>query len=72
MRWAKTVIYENDEQFLRSFAIEPIAEAVLQDLKRGLENQASKTFNYARLQIRSAFLLKWCSGNASCNLWRQL
>src|SRR5258706_8585964 len=43
---AKTVIYENDEQFLRSFTIKPIAEAVLQDLKRGLENQASKTFTY--------------------------
>jgi len=24
MRWQKTVIYENDEQFLRSFAIEPL------------------------------------------------
>lgn len=43
---ARTMIYESDEQFLESFAIDTIAGIVLQDLKNCLANQASRTFSY--------------------------
>jgi len=42
----KTFLYENDEQFLQSFAIKNIAEAVLNDIKESLDKQTSQTTTY--------------------------
>ncbi len=42
----KTLLYENDVQFLQSFALKDIAGDVLEDLHDALQNQASRTVNY--------------------------
>src|SRR6266487_2542136 len=42
----KTFLYENDEQFLQSFAVKNIAEAVLHDIKESLGKQSSQTITY--------------------------
>ncbi|MBD0366141.1 MAG: XdhC family protein [Flavisolibacter sp.] len=42
----KVVLYENDEQFRKSFPVNDMAAAVLQDVKQCLTNQASQTSTY--------------------------
>jgi len=42
----KATLYENDEQFLRSFPVTQIASDVLRDIKRCLNNQSSSTVTY--------------------------
>jgi xanthine/CO dehydrogenase XdhC/CoxF family maturation factor len=42
----KTTLYENDDQFLETFAVTQIASQVLKDVKRCLNNQSSATLNY--------------------------
>ncbi len=42
----KMVLYEEDEQFLRSFPLTQIADTVLHDLKQCLDSRLSSTFTY--------------------------
>lgn len=42
----KPLLYENDEQFLESFAIKGISAAVLESVKNSLDNQTSQTITY--------------------------
>jgi xanthine/CO dehydrogenase XdhC/CoxF family maturation factor len=46
----KITLYENDEQFLKSFPVSQIASEVLSDIKHCLNNQSSATLNYCTEQ----------------------
>jgi len=46
----KTTLYENDEQFLKSFPVSDIATKILNDIKHSLDNQSSATLNYCTQQ----------------------
>jgi len=47
---ARTIVYTNDEEFLRDFSLTDIAPSVLHDIKTALQDQRSATAAYAAQQ----------------------